>query len=123
MSKRNETLLDDALDFIGREAQDLVLDAVYCSLFNKAGELEGNTAASDIEWFAQRIWERTRGNAFGNWNNLAEDTREFYREVARASLEALPVLMERIAARCRTQAQAVRTLLEANRRANKKSRG
>lgn len=107
----------DSLDFVSRDARHLVIDAVYCAIFNAAGDLEGNTEKSDVEWFARQIWQDVSGRVPGRWEGMTDDNKEFWRKVAKASLERLPYLMGRIAHRCRMYTQAINSLLKAERKA------
>ena len=107
--------LEKGLDFVSREARELVLDELYCRLFNAAGTLEGNTEASDLRWFTARLWSHVTGNPAGGFDLLADDCRDFYFRVARAALESLPYLMGRVARRMRVQAEVVNALLKAER--------
>ena len=98
-------LLTDTLDFVSRDARCLVLDSVYCTLFNAAGTIDGNTEASDVEWFARQIHEEVNGWR-NQWEQVPEEVREEWRRIARAALVRLPYLMSRIAHRCQATAQA-----------------
>ncbi len=111
-------LMSEALDFVGAEARHLVMDAVYCALANSASDLEGNTAETDVNWFAFQIWGEARRDHNNHvWENvLSEDEREHWRTVARACLDRLPFLMSRMANRCRRAAEVANTLARAERK-------
>lgn len=113
-------LLERELDFVSREARTMVLDSLYCTLHNHANDLAGNTAETDLEWFAAKLWEwRTHKPGF-HWEQvLTDEEREEWRETARVALEVLPLLMSKIESRCRAYAQAIQTLLAAERKAEK----
>ena len=112
MSERDETLVSEVLEFVGHDQRALVADSVYCALFNAAGDLEGNTAESDTQWFARCLWQEVKGSRPGQWEQLPEQERLRWEDEAAAALRVLPQLMGRIARRCRTQAKALRTLIQ-----------
>jgi hypothetical protein len=137
---RDAHVLSDALDFVSREARTWVLDAVYCSFSNIAGDLEGNTAEHDVEWFARNLWERFgerrnwpvgpaveehllgRRAVCPRWDVAGEPEKELWRAIAKTSLDTLPGLMSRVAHRCRAVAAAVNAVLKAERAAAKVAR-
>ena len=102
--------LSNELDFVSGGAKDLVRDAVQAILFSKGNELGGNTQANDLNWFAREIYEEMHPFAF--WKDLPSEQREHWHEIASASLNRLPSLMERIADRCRVQSETLRSLME-----------
>lgn len=124
MSHRDPDLISEALTpVIGAHRIDL-LDALYCRFANAVGELTGNTEASDIEWFARRLWEAEDDCRIGwHWEQrIEEDERERYRRWARVVLRELPLLMSRVAHRCQSQAEAIQTILRADRAVASKER-
>lgn len=108
--------LEHALDFISVEARHYVTDAVYCTLFNLAGDLEGNTAESDTDWWAYELWREMHpmGTRWA-WEALSVDERAHWEKLASVSIERLPFLLSRIANRCRSQATALGMLAKAER--------
>ncbi len=114
-----ERLLDRAMEHVSREAREMMLDALYCRLHNRGHDLEGNTEKSDLEWFAQRLFNCLCTDQT-HWEQLPEvGGRQSWMKMARVALELLPLLMSRIANRCIVQSQAIRQLLDAERRADK----
>ena len=118
MSERDETLLSEALHYLGYHEREMVLDSVHGALFNAAGDLEGNTEMRDVEWFSQMLHARVLG--VPRWEHVAEADREHWREITRSVLEILPALMERIAHRCRVHAEVLRTLVQQERGAKRR---
>lgn len=120
-----DDLFSDSLDFVSREARSMVLDDLHCTLHNKGYSLEGNTAESDIDWFARNIFAHVGGENAprGHWENFPEETKERYRLWARQTLNLLPSLMMRMAHRCIWHSQAINTMLKADRAATDKAKG
>jgi len=123
-----DDILSGSLDFISREARTLVLDSISCALHNVAGDLEGNTAGRDLEWFARSLFERYewpvssdhiprlgRRSEASQWDAAPEWERELWHAIARACLATLPFLMSRVAHRSRAIARAVNTVVRAER--------
>lgn len=108
--KDGEQSLDEALDFVAREARYNVIDALFATLHNAAGTLEGNTEESDVEWFADFL---ARGDN-RLFSGLEEKDQEEYRRRAFRTLEALPYLMDRIANRYRTRATVLHDMMKAH---------
>ena len=109
--------LSDQLGFLTTEARFFVVDALYCQIFNKAGEIEGNTAENDTEWFARQIWQWT-----GHDRRWSEPEERRYMEIARVAIERLPYLLGRISARLRTTAEALQTMRWAERQISNRKR-
>jgi len=109
--KIDSPLLADALDFVGNDAKKAVLDAVYCELHNKGYNIEGNTEANDLEWFARNLYER-RYEQFRRWDALEEKDKDEWRRIAEASLQILPQLMGKVASRCIHYSQALHLILK-----------
>ena len=75
----SKNTLDDALDFAGQEAKHWVVDALRGMFHNEGYTLNGNTAESDMEWFARKLYEfDTRYS----WNSAEEPKKEHYRRIA-----------------------------------------
>ena len=87
------------------------LDAVACELHNHGHNLDGNTAESDLEWFARHMWEERWGKPPRHWEvALNQDERDYWIRTAQAALAALPGLQARIASRCIALSKSVRML-------------
>jgi hypothetical protein len=96
----DKSFLDDALNFCGQEARHFVADALACHLHNTGYQLEGNTQDTDVEWFARVIAQRVRSiEVPGQWDMLPPGVKESYRETARAVIDCLPALQQRMANR------------------------
>jgi len=123
---KNEAMLEDALKFISQEARQMVIDAVYCELHNKGYELEGNTAESDLNWFARELWKTRHDDApISQWEALAADEKLRWLQLADSSLAVLPRLMERVSHRYIAYSKALHTVLKQmwnEKRASKKSK-
>jgi hypothetical protein len=118
----DQTILDKPLDFVANEAREQILDALMCAFHNTAGELEGNRPENDAEWFARNLWGELHPEALsGDWYKLPDEERAQMRQTASAAVAALPGLMRRVGRRCRTYAQAVNTVLKAERLATGKA--
>lgn len=94
-----------------RKARD-VLDAVYCHGHNLWSSLEGNTAETDIEWFAQILFEQSEDRRNWRWENAPEKVRRFWLGLTETTLRELPRLMSRQANRCKHIAEAAKLALE-----------
>lgn len=110
--------LEDALDFVSHEAQYNVLDALYCHFFNEAGTLEGNTEASDVEWFAVVLWDSK--HTFYPWYSALDEEKTEYLELAALCIQKLPFLVERMANRYRAIANALEVMATAERKKGKR---
>jgi hypothetical protein len=117
MADKRQYDLDDALDFVGRDARHKVVDAVYCVLFNAAGTLEGNTEKNDVEWLARRMYEINVRGVGTAWDYLEDDTKNEYLNMSKLAIQCLPLLTERIANRYRAYTDALHTLVKAEREA------
>lgn len=122
---RESDLISAALDPLVVAWRTDLLDALYCEFHNAAGTLEGNTEASDIEWFARRIWEAEDDRRIGwHWESVIDESeRERYRRLARVCLREAVGLMSRMANRLRLQSKAIQTILKAERLAEGKGAG
>lgn len=106
--------IGESLDFVSTEAKRLVLDSLYCELFNLTGDLEGNTAERDIDWLASQIWLRMDlMRERRDFDRLTDDEKDHWRAVARATLEALPLFMSRVVDRWSDHAKVIGTMLHA----------
>jgi hypothetical protein len=107
----DQSFLDGALDFASLEARHWVADAMACYLHNTGYDLDGNTEASDVTWFARVIWQGEHRMASpAIWDNAAEDFREGYRRTARAVIRALPEYQLRVAHRLIELSKVVRDI-------------
>lgn len=119
---QRDDMFAKALDFVSQEARYYVADAVACQIFNLAGDLEGNTEAKDVEWFAQELYLELHPNGVRwHWEQLGPDDRARWEDEARACLRVLPRLMDRIASRCYAHAAVLRTLANAERGAYRRA--
>lgn len=116
MTMRDEELLSSSLKFVSEEARHWVLDAIAAELSNEAGTLIGNTAESDIRWFARELWARARDLIPGDFDRYTTDeAKAEWDNLARAAISATPALMSRIGHRMQAHAKAFRTLERASR--------
>ncbi|HEY7236550.1 MAG TPA: hypothetical protein VH539_20485 [Gemmatimonadaceae bacterium] len=116
-TRLDTSFLDDALDFVSREAQHAVVDSLACHLHNDGYQLQGNTEANDVEWFARNIHQRRPGGGLpGDWDHISEAERESYRAVSRAVIDALPAFQLRVAHRLITLSKVTRDIERALRR-------
>lgn len=116
-----DDLFSDALDYVSRESRYLIMDSLYCSLHNNGYQIEGNTAESDVEWFARNLFSHLgKGRAQGHWDNFPD--KDYYRKLAVKTLECLPSLMFRIASRCIEHSKAINTILKAEQAAQNAER-
>lgn len=116
MSER--TLFESPLAGLAPEARRDVLDGLYCALNNNGHALLGNTAETDLAWFARRLYD-TWGQGVGPpWDGLGQRRRDDWFRIARAALAALPLLMQRVGDRCVLHSRVLGTVLDAERRRN-----
>ncbi|HAM53935.1 MAG TPA: hypothetical protein DCQ64_00410 [Candidatus Rokubacteria bacterium] len=120
MSERDDTLLSRSLDYLVHDQRELVMDSVYCALSNTARDLEGNTEASDVKWFAAWFYREATGRSTAQYERLDAAEREHWEAQAAAALRVLPELMSRIASRYRTHAKVLRTLAQQERGAKRR---
>lgn len=93
------------------------LDSIACYLHNEGYSLDGNTAESDVEWFAAELYRRRSGELF----ELCHD-KEYWRELANRCLEMLPSIVDRISHRYIAVSRAVHAMARAAREAEKAAR-
>lgn len=91
------------------------LESVYAITHNLGGSLEGNTAETDVEWFARVIWEAQNHPEGYRWDNVQDFHREQFIGLARLTLENLPRIMSRMANRCKYMADAAKIAIESSR--------
>jgi hypothetical protein len=115
----DQSFLDGALDFASLEARHWVADALACHLHNTGYQLEGNTEASDVDWFAHSLWRAKTGGGPAAWDNAAEDVREQYRHTARLVIQVLPQYQLRVAHRLIALSKVVRDIERAIRSARR----
>jgi hypothetical protein len=97
-----------------RQARDAV-DALHADHHNLWATLEGNTAESDVRWFARQVYEETRREVcepFKRFDDLDDFERSRWERVASACLARLPFLMSRVANRCKAIADATRLVVQ-----------
>lgn len=114
MSTRDEhqkTFLSKNNDLVERLARYYMLDSVACEMHNEGYSLDGNTEESDLRWFAQVLY-RADGDRF-HWDQVPQDVRDRYLRFAKVTMEAIPLLMGRMSARCIRISQAVNTIIKA----------
>jgi hypothetical protein len=109
------SFLDDALAFASIEQRYHVADALACHLHNDGYALQGNTEASDVDWFARNIFERDPVQR-SSWERAASDVQETFREIARVVIAALPAYQMRVAHRLITLSKVVRDIERAERK-------
>lgn len=97
----DETHFDDAVDFLSAEARYFVLDAISCALHNEGYGLLGNHEAKDTFWLAREIYGRLDGQKFDakRFDDMTDEERQKWMEIAAVTIECLPRLADRIAAR------------------------
>ena len=120
----DQSLFDAALTDIGHEARLNTLDGIYATLHNAGYSLQGNTEESDLKWFAQRLYDQManwKPQPRCRWENLTDDQRSECLLMASAVLRVLPLLLGRMSSRCILASQAVRTLLDMERRREEKA--
>lgn len=111
------------LDEVGKEARHLILDSLYCDIFNLSNDLTGNLAENDIHWLAREIWFRSDwAHDRGRYDDLPESEREHWEEITRASITAMGMFMGRVADRCQAHAKVLHELLRADRAEQKRRR-
>lgn len=115
----DKSFLDDALHYASQETRSYVADSLACHLHNEGYQLEGNTEANDVEWFARNIYER-ENDARTPWDRMTDAAREKYRVVAHAVIAVLPAYQLRIAHRLITLSKVVRDIERAEREQRKK---
>lgn len=121
MTDRLDTsFLDDALEYVSREARHNIADTLACHLHNAGYALEGNTEESDLEWFARRMYEHRDP---GSWERAPQERRGEYREIARNVLAVLPDFQLRMAHRLIALSKVVRDIERAERAERKKLTG
>lgn len=98
MSKEFKTheSLSDALDRVDRVNQYYLLDSLSCVLHNAWASTVGNTAENDVEWFADLISRQLDERPI---DRAGKECQEYYRRVAKAAIESMPRLQERMAHR------------------------
>lgn len=106
------TKLEKALDFVGRDAQYQVLDALTVVFHNTWADISGNTEGSDQEWFARVLWQNDieQHHSHGNWDNEPDEVKEHYRHMAGLCIECLPRLTDRIAHRYEQISEAIKVM-------------
>jgi hypothetical protein len=117
----DQSFLDGALDFASLETREWVADALACHLHNTGYALAGNTEASDVEWFAHRIWQAETGGGPSAWDATPEDSKQRWRHTARIVIKVLPEYQLRVAHRLIELSKVVRDIeraIRAQRRAS-----
>ena len=108
--------IEKSLNFLSKEDREKVLDAVYCEIHNSWGTLKGNTAESDIEWFARWLCDGFSPRGY-QW--LDDTEKRFWNSLAEQSLRGLPMLMSRMEMRYEAYKDALHVLLRAQWEAEK----
>lgn len=91
--------LEKALAFLDEKDRENVIDAVYCELHNTWGTLQGNTAESDVKWFARWLCAGVHPRGY-EW--LDEYEQHFWDNLAEQCLRGLPMLLDRMVSRYHT---------------------
>lgn len=110
---RNRQGLQSALEAFAGEHVNNVLDALACELHNEGYALSGNTAENDEEWFARWLYTVSANRGYHGrtaWEMLEPYEQKLWRALAQLSIECLPFLMERMASRYISAAEAIRVL-------------
>lgn len=105
------TFLSNNNDFIERMARYYMLDSVACEMHNEGYSLDGNTEASDLEWFARVLYEHDGYQS--SFDTANDEIRKRYLRMAETCLKAIPALMGRVSARCIRISKAVNTIIKA----------
>lgn len=119
----NTTFLEDTLRHASRETRHLLADALYCHLHNTGYNLDGNTEANDVEWFAREIAQVERGCVPGDWDRLPGGVQDGYRAAARAVIRALPRFQMRVAHRLIELSKVVQDIARAERQQHEAAKG
>lgn len=98
-----------------RKDREYLLDSIHCATHNLWGTLEGNTAESDVVWFARVLFDANNIYDGRRWDNAEQATRDHWTTVAALTLDNLPRIMSRIASRCKAMAEASKIAIEAHR--------
>ncbi len=101
--------IEKALEFLPKEKRTEVIDAVYCEIHNSWGQLEGNTAETDVMWFARWL---CNGFHHSGYDRLSEDEQRFWNNLAEQCIRGLPMLMSRMETRYETYKDALHVLLQ-----------
>ena len=109
------SFLDDALRYASRETRNHVADALACHLHNDGYQLEGNTEANDVEWFARTLY--CRKDIPAAWDRASDEVKAAHREIARGVIAVLPDFQLRIAHRLIALSKVVRDIERAERAA------
>ena len=108
-----ETLLSNELTFLSQEARQMVLEALSAALHNKGYGLQNTTAATDVRWLAQAMYQNF--DEYRHPERLEERPaaeQQHWEQLARSALDALPALMTRVSNRCILMSQALRDVLQ-----------
>jgi hypothetical protein len=106
MSK--ETLLEDALDYIGQDARHLVMDSLFCTLHNTWATLAGNKPEEDAYWIARCLYDVRRMEGGAHFDNLSPENQQYWLDLGQSVMDLLPSYCSRVAARM----DAARKLIE-----------
>jgi hypothetical protein len=119
----DKQFLDRALDLVSRESRYYLLDSLHCVLFNTSNDLQGNTHEGDMDWLACRLWTEMHLAAPASaFERLDEEERQYWRRLAQAVMDSLPLFMGRIANRCQVYAAVIGEMARAERLALEKRR-
>lgn len=106
-----QSFYDKACKYVSREAEENIVDAILCTFHNEGYALDGNTAQTDVEWFARILFDRRKQFSVPHWDNLDEDTRNMWLERSQDAIDLLP-RMDRIAHRTIHISQGLRTIAQ-----------
>jgi len=108
----------DAAEEVSYKARCNIVDAIYCEMHNHGYTLEGNTAETDVRWFARNLYQALKVGTV-NWDMETEETRMDWDRQARVVLTLLPNLMSRMSHRCIAYSRTLKTILEAEKATEK----
>jgi hypothetical protein len=90
------------------------LEDIHATAHNLWGSLEGNTAETDVEWFARILYDAEDRPEGRRWDNEADRVREQFIRLSRTTIQELPRLMSRMANRAKHMAEAAKFALDAH---------
>lgn len=98
---------EEATNYVSREAMSMILDSLAGVFHNEGYSMEGNNDGSDVFWFARLL-----GRAFHDrdLDFLDEARKVELLRISEITLNCLPQLTQRIAARYIRVSKALRTM-------------
>lgn len=119
MPSDNKTFIEEALRYASQEARYFTADALFCHLHNTGQALDGNTEANDVVWMARNLWEHQSLTIrrVPHFENLPDEERVKWEEIAALCLKVMPRLQQRIANRLILLSKVMEEIERAERRA------